>query len=57
MMEGGIEAILGSTAVAGPEMIAVDIAMMGMILGIKKLSEHHKAKKADKEVRENNERA
>ena len=57
MMEGGIEALIGSSMVAGPEMIAVDVALMGMVLGIKKLAEHHKAKKADKEVRESNERA
>jgi hypothetical protein len=47
MMDGGIEAIMGSMA-AGPEMIAVDIAIMGMVVGIKKLADHHKAKKADK---------
>jgi hypothetical protein len=50
LMEGGIEAIIGSSMVAGPEMIAVDIALMGVVLGVKKLAEHHKAKKAEKEV-------
>jgi hypothetical protein len=38
LAEGGLEAIIGGSAALGPEAIAAEIAVMGMILGIKKLS-------------------
>jgi hypothetical protein len=39
--EAGIDAILGGGALLGPEAIAGEIALMGMIIGIKKLKDHH----------------
>ena len=39
--EAGIDAILGGGALLGPEAIAAEVAMMGMIIGIKKLKDHH----------------
>lgn len=38
--EAGIDAMIGGAAL-GPEAIAAEIAMMGMIIGIKKLKQHH----------------
>ena len=34
--EAGIDAILGSSAL-GPEAVAAEVALMGMIIGIKKI--------------------
>lgn len=39
--EAGIDGILAGSALAGPEVIAGEIALMGMIIGIKKLKQHH----------------
>jgi hypothetical protein len=41
MAESSIDAILGGSALAGPELVAAEVAMLGMIIGIKKLKEHH----------------
>jgi hypothetical protein len=41
MAESSIDAILGGSALAGPELVGAELAMMGMIIGIKKLKEHH----------------
>jgi hypothetical protein len=41
MSEAGIDAILGGGALLGPEAIGAEIALMGMIVGIKKLKDHH----------------
>lgn len=38
--EAGLDAMIGGAAL-GPEAIAAEIAMMGMIIGIKKLKQHH----------------
>jgi hypothetical protein len=37
MSEGAIDALMGGGAMLGPEAIAGEIALMGMIIGIKKL--------------------
>jgi hypothetical protein len=39
--EAGIDALIGGTALAAPELIAAEVALMGMIVGIKKLKQHH----------------
>lgn len=41
LADGMMEGIMGASMAAGPEMIAVDIALMGMFVGIKKLKDHH----------------
>lgn len=41
MAESSIDAILGGSALAGPELVASEIALLGMIVGIKKLKDHH----------------
>jgi hypothetical protein len=47
--EAGSEALLGSMGaemMAGqPELVVAEMAIMGFIMGAKKLSEHHKKKK------------
>jgi hypothetical protein len=41
MTEASIDAILGGSSLLGPEAVAAEIALMGMIVGIKKLKDHH----------------
>ena len=41
MADGMMEGIMGASMAAGPEMIAVDIALMGIMVGIKKIKDHH----------------
>jgi hypothetical protein len=37
MAESSIDALLGGGAMLGPEAIAAEVALLGMIVGIKKL--------------------
>ena len=39
--EAGIDALLGGGALLGPEAIAAEVALMGMIVAIKKIKQHH----------------
>lgn len=41
MTETAVDAVLGGSMIAGPEAVAAEIALMGMIVGIKKLKVHH----------------
>jgi len=41
LSEGGIDALIGGSAAFGPEAVAAEVALMGFIVGIKKLKEHH----------------
>jgi len=49
MTEGGIDAILGADAlILGPETMGASVALMGMIIGIKRLKGHVEHKKEQK---------
>jgi hypothetical protein len=54
--EAGTDAIMasfGAEAMAGqPELILGEMALLGFIMGAKKLSEHHKKKKAERHMSE-----
>jgi len=48
MTESAVEGIMAGSMAAGPEAVAAEIALMGMIVGIKKLKNHHENKKSAK---------
>lgn len=48
MTSEGVDAILGGSMALGPEAVAAEIALMGMIVGIKKIKQHHDNKKSAK---------
>ena len=52
MSEAGVDAILGGGAMLGPEAVAAEIALMGMIVGIKKLKHHTEHKREERRARD-----
>ena len=48
MTSEGVDAILGGSMAFGPEAVAAEVALMGVIIGIKAIKKHHDTKKTAK---------